>query len=66
MKFTVSRPMQPRNPLVAQARFRQAGRHRTTAGAQRQQFQRELALELRRVGARQPAAEHAPPEPHSP
>ena len=66
MKFTMSRPLQPRNPLVAQARFRQAGSHRSSIAATRQRGQRELALELRRAGARTPSAEHAPPDPHSP
>lgn len=66
MKFTVSRPLQPRNPLVAQARFRQAGSHRSSIAAERQRGQRALALELRQTGSRKASAAHAPPEPHSP
>lgn len=47
MKFTVTRPQSPRNPMVAPALFRQAGRHRSAAAAKRQQAQRELLIELR-------------------
>ena len=47
MKFTLARPSRIRNPLVAQALFRQAGSHRQAESAKRQQAQRALAKELR-------------------
>lgn len=39
----------PRNPLVAHARFRQAGRHQTAAHGARQQAKRALRQELDRL-----------------
>jgi hypothetical protein len=39
----------PRNPMVAAARFRQAGSHRTPGGSQRQQAARSLAREVERL-----------------
>ncbi len=66
MKFTLARPQQPRNPLVAAAKFRRAGSHRPTTASQRQQAKQALALELRRDRPRSGRAEHAPPERHSP
>ena len=47
MKFTLTRPQQPRNPMVAPALFRQAGRHQAVESAKRQHAQRALLLELR-------------------
>ena len=38
--------LKPRNPLVAAARLRQAGSHRPSAGALRQQAGRALRREL--------------------
>lgn len=51
-QFTSPRPMtlnlrKPRNPLVAAAQFRQAGRHEAARHAQRQQAQQELRRQLR-------------------
>ena len=43
-KLTLSLP-KPRNPLVAAARFRQAGRHRPEAHGVRQQAKRDLRRE---------------------
>lgn len=45
MKITLP-ARKPRNPLVAPARLRLAGSHRTTGGAQRQQARRALRREL--------------------
>ena len=39
----------PRNPLVAAARFRQAGRHGGKAGAERRAERRALKRELSRL-----------------
>lgn len=52
-QFTSPRPnalrlKKPRNPLVAHALMRQAGRH--NAGEQRQQAQRRLQKELLQLG----------------
>lgn len=66
MKFTVARPRQPRNPMVAPALFRRAGAHRASTVAERQRAQRALAIELRQAASRPGRPEHAPPEPHSP
>lgn len=40
----------PRNPLVAPAQQRKAGKHRKSQAATRQQAQRELRDSLRRSG----------------
>jgi hypothetical protein len=46
MKFTIA-TAKPRNPLVAAARMRQAGRHGGGDKAQRQRGRHELRRELR-------------------
>lgn len=48
MKMTVPR-MAPRNPLVRPSRFRLAGAHGPSGGAQRQRNERELRRELQRL-----------------
>lgn len=48
MKFIV-KTLKPRNPLVAMSRMRQAGSHRASSGARRQQAGRALRLELERL-----------------
>jgi hypothetical protein len=45
MKITVKTP-KPRNPLVAPAHFRRAGRHQPRSGSMRQQAGRALQREL--------------------
>ena len=45
MTITVNN-RKPRNPLVAAARFRQAGSHRSGTGSQRRQGMRALQREL--------------------
>jgi len=45
MKITVKN-LRPRNPLVAAARFRAAGSHRSSTGSQRQRGMRALQREL--------------------
>jgi hypothetical protein len=45
MKITVTN-RKPRNPLVAAARFRQAGSHRSSTGSQRRLGMRTLQREL--------------------
>ena len=48
MKITLThRPI--RNPLIAAARFRQAGSHRSLGGSQRQQAARALQREVERM-----------------
>ena len=44
-KFIVTTP-RPRNPLVAAARFRQAGQHGGDAGSQRREGREALKREL--------------------
>lgn len=51
MKITFA-TAKPRNPLVAPARLRKAGAHRSTAGAMRQQFDRHLRQELDQLDRR--------------
>ena len=46
MKFTIA-TAKPRNPLVAAARLRQAGRHDSHDKAQRQRGRDELRRELK-------------------
>lgn len=53
-QFTAPRPQRlqmrkPRNPLVAPALMRQAGRHGNSAKAQRQSEQRSLLKEVRQL-----------------
>jgi hypothetical protein len=48
MKITVNTP-KPRNPLVALARRRRAGSHRTERSGQRQQASRDLRREIHRA-----------------
>ncbi|MFT3664176.1 hypothetical protein [Piscinibacter sp.] len=48
MKITVP-TAKPRNPLVALARLRRAGSHRTGSRAMRQEAQRALQRELTRM-----------------
>jgi len=48
MKFTV-KTAKPRNPFVMAAARRAAGAHRPDSGARRQQEQRALRLEVRRL-----------------
>ncbi|GAP35814.1 hypothetical protein [Piscinibacter sakaiensis] len=64
MKFTLARAARPRNPIVAAARFRQAGSHRAGGGSQRQAAQRTLAREtadaLRRRSSATPSDTHSP------
>lgn len=45
MKITV-KPLKPRNPLVAAARFRHAGSHRTDARTMRRLGSRSLQRDL--------------------
>lgn len=45
MKITVTSP-KPRNPLVAAARFRRAGSHRSSQATLRQKAMRDLKREL--------------------
>ena len=45
MKIIVSQP-KPRNPFVAHAHFRRAGRHQSSARALRQQAARSLKRDL--------------------
>ena len=49
MKTITLTPRKPRNPLVAAALMRQAGRHQRTVSAKRQQAERALRLELKQV-----------------
>ena len=48
MKITLN-TLKPRDPLVASARFRKAGGHRTAGGGQRQESSRALRRELDRM-----------------
>lgn len=54
-QFTAPRPKlmqpgrKPRNPLVAPALLRQAGRHQAQRAAERQRAKQDLALEIRRL-----------------
>ena len=48
MKITVT-SRKPRNPLVAAARFRQAGSHQADGRSQRQQAGRALGRELEQM-----------------
>jgi hypothetical protein len=43
MTTLILKPSKPRNPLVAAAHFRRAGKHGAQAGAQRQALKRELS-----------------------
>lgn len=52
-KLILQRPL-PRNPLVAAARFRQAGAHRTDTGAERRQAQMTLRREIEHLPQRRP------------
>ncbi len=45
----IVRSRKPRNPLVAHARFRQAGRHQAAGHSARQQAKRALRHELDRL-----------------
>lgn len=45
----IARSRKPRNPLVAHARFRQAGRHEAVGHSARQQGKRALRHELDRL-----------------
>ena len=50
MKTTLTiRTRKPRNPLVALARFRRAGRHMPSGSSARQQAERALRHELDRL-----------------
>lgn len=51
MKITIA-TAKPRNHLVAAARMRRAGTHRSPNGAQRQQFDRQLRQELDQLDRR--------------
>jgi hypothetical protein len=42
MRTSVPKVRRPRNPIAAQALFRQAGPHQKTVGAQRQAAKRDL------------------------
>ena len=67
MKFTLARANRPRNPMVAPALFRQAGRHRGAAG--RPQDQRALAREVRQsldTLHDAPTPMRTPPDPYRP
>lgn len=66
MKFTLARAARPRNPMVAPARFRQAGVHSRGEVAERQRQQRALASELRQTASSNRNQERTPPDPHSP
>lgn len=54
-QFTAPRPQlslqgrKPRNPMVAPALLRQAGRHQAQRAAERQRAKQDLALEIRRL-----------------
>lgn len=48
MKFSISLP-RPRNPLVASARFRLAGSHRTNGTTQRQHAANSMRRELKEM-----------------
>lgn len=48
MKITL-KTLKPRNPLVASARFRRAGSHRSGSRAMRQECRRALQRELDRM-----------------
>jgi len=49
MKTLTLTPRKPRNPLVAAARFRRAGRHGSSGHGARQQAHRALRSELDRL-----------------
>jgi hypothetical protein len=66
MKFTLARPSCPRNPMVAPALFRQAGRHRGKPAQQERQARREFTVELRDAASGPHGARRAPPDPPSP
>lgn len=50
MKLTIANT-KPRNPLVAAARMRQAGRHDSHDKSQRQRHRNELRRSLQRAGS---------------
>jgi len=52
MKITLPR-VAPRNPLVRPCRFRIAGAHSPTGGAQRQRSSRELRREIDRMAVKE-------------
>ena len=56
MKITVT-PRKPRNPLIAAARFRQAGSHRSDGRSRRQQAGRAVGRELDQMSRMQ---QHSP------
>ena len=57
-KFIVKTP-KPRNPLVAAARFRQAGQHGAGEGAERREGRQALKRELSKLDL--PRAERSKP-----
>ena len=57
MKITLPR-VAPRNPLVRPSRFRQAGAHGPSGGAQRQKRSRELRRELDRMSVKERPPHH--------
>lgn len=61
-KLIVKTP-KPRNPLVAAARFRQAGQHGTTDGAARREGRKTLARELSKLLLPRDVRRNFPPRP---
>ena len=49
MTTLILKPSKPRNPLVAAAHFRRAGKHGAQAGTQRQAARQALKRELSRL-----------------
>ena len=49
MTRLIVKPSKPRNPLVAAARFRQAGQHGAGAGARRREGRQALKRELSKL-----------------